>query len=188
MRTFLGVDQSLARTGIVVLDEEGDMILRRLVTPGELRDAARLAFIRNLIAAAIEETKPVAAAYEGYSFESPHRAFALGELGGIVQVALFDAELPYRVIAPKTLKRFVAGHGDADKEKMLRKTKDKWKIDFGDEDDLCDAHGLARLMLAMDDPKKLKFRHELEVVHELLTPPKKDAPLKPAKGKITISV
>lgn len=188
MRTFLGVDQSLVRTGVVVLDEDGDMLLRRVIVPGELRDAARLCMIRNLVAAAVAEYKPVAAAFEGYSFESTNRAFALGELGGIVQVVFFDAEVPYRQIPPKTLKRFVTGNGDADKQKMLDVTKNKWKIDFGDEDDLCDAYGLARLLLAIDNPKKLTVRHELEVVQGLLAPKKETLTSRTAKSKITISL
>lgn len=188
MRTFLGVDQSLRGTGVVVLNEAGDLLLQRLVQPAGLRGAARLGYIRGALAAVIAEHQPTEAAFEGYSFDSVNRAFALGELGGIVQLAFFDADLPFRQIPPKTLKKFVANNGAADKAKMIEKTEEKWGVAFGEEDDLCDAYGLARLVraLAVGDSQ---HRHELEVIKMLLAGPKKTpAALKTTRGKVKISL
>ena len=188
MKTYLGIDQSLRNTGVVFVDESGEIVHQQRISPDSLRDAPRLAFIRGVLTTLVQEYQPVMAAYEGYSFDSVNRSFSLGELGGVVQLVLFDAEIPYHVIPPSTLKHFVTGHGDAKKEKMLRSTREKWGVDFGDEDDICDAHGLARLVHALNHSASLTVRHELEVVRDLLKPDDK-LPAKTArKSRTTIAV
>lgn len=188
VRTYLGVDQSLRRTGLVVLNDDGDLLLRRPVATGQLRAAARLAAIRDALRAAVDEYKPVQAALEGYSYGSTGKVFQLGEVGGVLQLELFDAQVPFIVVTPAHLKKYVANNAQADKELMLRKAKEKWGIDFGDEDDVCDAYGLARILRALVH-KDTSFRHELEVIHELTSPPKAlPRVARAAKGKITVSV
>jgi Holliday junction resolvasome RuvABC endonuclease subunit len=175
MTTFLGIDQSLLAMGIAVVDETGKLLHGRRVDPKGMTGTARLAFIRGAVQQTINDYRPAAAAMEGYSFMSNNRSFALGELGGMVQLAFWDAELTFWQIPPKQLKQFVADNADATKETMLRMTREKWKLDFGDEDDICDAHGLARLVRAIhiDDTQ---YRHELAVVRKILAPPEPKKP------------
>lgn len=172
MRLYLGVDQSLRKTGMVVLSEAGDVILRRLVQPGSLRGVARLSFIRNELKEILATYRPAYAALEGYSYDSTGKVFELGEAGGIVKLSFFDASVPFHVVAPTALKKFVANNHQASKDVMLKKTLEKWGVDFQDEDDLCDAHGLARILRAIDK-RDSAYRNELEVVHELTAPAEK---------------
>lgn len=169
MRLFLGVDQSLRKTGVVVLSEAGDVVLRRLVQPGDLRGVARLAFLRNELMGVLTEYRPVSAALEGYSYDSTGKVFELGEAGGTVKMSFWDAKVPFHVVAPSALKKFVANNHQASKDVMLRKTLEKWGVDFQGEDDLCDAHGLSRILRAIDK-KDSAYRNELEVIHELTAP------------------
>jgi Holliday junction resolvasome RuvABC endonuclease subunit len=188
MRTFLGVDQSLRGTGLVVLSETGDILLQRLVQPSSLRGVERLAFIRGELREVLERHQPYRAALEGYSYDSTGRVFQLGELGGLVQLAFWDAGVPYLMVPPASLKKFVANNGKAEKEQMLKATLSKWHVDFQEEDDLCDAHGLAQIQrtIACDDSTA---RHELEVIRELLAPPKKPAgATKATRSKVTVSL
>lgn len=188
MRTFLGVDQSLRRTGLVVLNDAGELLLRRPVATGQLRGAARLAAIRDALRAAVMEHKPAHAALEGYSYGSTGKVFQLGEVGGVLQLELYDAGVPLLIVTPAQLKKYVANNHQADKELMLRRTREKWNHDFGDEDDVCDAHGLAHILRAIAI-KDTTLRYELEVVHELISPPKTTSLVsRTAKGKITVSV
>lgn len=188
MRTYLGVDQSLRKTGVVVLSETGTIVLRHLIQPASLRGAARLAYIRDALRDVISEHRPASAALEGYSYDSTGKVFELGEAGGVVKLCFFDAQIPSYVVSPAALKKFVADNHQATKEQMLRKTLDKWGVDFQKEDDLCDAHGLSRIVRSVEK-KDCVRRNELEVVHDLTTPVELPTPTrKTARSKVRVSV
>ena len=188
MRTFLGVDQSLRGTGLVVLSETGDILLQRLVQPSSLRGVERLAFIREALQEALVAYKPSCAALEGYSYGSTGRVFELGEAGGVVKLTLWEAEVPFLTVTPAALKKYVANKHQADKQQMLDATLLKWGVDFGKEDDLCDAYGLARILRGIACNDSI-VRHELEVIRELTTPAEKKPPGSRApRGKIKISI
>ncbi len=55
-------------------------------------------------------------------------------------------EVPFKVVAPGTLKKFVTGDGRAKKDLMLLKVYKKWGVEF-DDDNLADAYSLARFAL-----------------------------------------
>jgi Holliday junction resolvasome RuvABC endonuclease subunit len=103
--------------------------------------------------------------------ESVNRSFDLGELGGVVRLVLHDAGIPFVVVPPTSLKLFVAGNGSADKDQMRTSTLGKWGVDF-DQDDECDAYGLAQVARAVH-LNTGKTRSELEVVKKLRCTEKK---------------
>lgn len=86
--------------------------------PGARRDVDRLVWLRDAVlhlAAA-----PSLVVLEGPSFASRGRAVvSLGELHGVLKVALREAGLPVAVVAPGTLKRYASGRGNAPKERVL---------------------------------------------------------------------
>lgn len=56
---------------------------------------------------------------EGYSYASGNKAHDVGELGGVVRLALYEAGIRYEVVAPKTLKTYACDNGNASKDDML---------------------------------------------------------------------
>ena len=110
----------------------------------------------------------VLAALEGYSIESQNRPFDLGEVGGIVRLCLTRHKIKYLVVSPMSLKKFVTGKGNAaaDKEAMRRAVNKKWGVDF-DQNDECDAYGLARVAQSFD-LRDTSVRAELEVLKGLM--------------------
>lgn len=56
---------------------------------------------------------------EGYSYASGNKAHDVGELGGVVRVALYEAGIRYEVVSPSSLKIYATGHGNAAKEHVL---------------------------------------------------------------------
>ena len=70
----------------------------------------------------------------------------MGALHYYLRIFFRKNNIAYNIIAPGTLKKFVTGKGTAKKELMLLKTYKKWKVEFEDNN-LCDAYGLARLAL-----------------------------------------
>lgn len=168
---YLGIDQSLRSSGVVVIDSSSDLIWREAVTPKKLAGAPRLAFIRDALHRVIGRDSPRFAALEGYSMESVNRSFDLGELGGLVRLVLHDAGIPFVVVAPKSLKQFVSGDGSATKELMRQAVLKKWGMDF-DQDDECDAYGLAQVARSLH-LNTGTTRAELEVLKKLRNTDKK---------------
>jgi len=95
----------------------------------------------------------------------------LGQINGIVQVLLQDLGTLPLLVAPALLKKFVTGQGQATKQAMMTATYTHWGTEIT-QDDLCDAHGLARIAYEMTENKSV-IRTQLEVIHQLRYPKKK---------------
>jgi len=169
---YLGIDQSLRSSGVVVVGASNDLIYRGTVTPGKLLGVTRLACIRDSLRDVLAAEPDICyAAIEGYSIESVNRSFDLGELGGLVRLVLHDAGIPFVVVAPKSLKQFVSSDGSATKELMREAVLKKWGMDF-EQDDECDAFGLAQLARSFH-LNTGTTRAELEVLKKLRDTTKK---------------
>jgi Holliday junction resolvasome RuvABC endonuclease subunit len=89
MKLFVGVDQALRKIGVSVIKGGRVELLKLIVPPADLRDAARLLFLEDALNHALEPF-PVAngAAMEGQSYGSEGQLDQLGQIGGIVKLAL----------------------------------------------------------------------------------------------------
>lgn len=83
----------------------------------ELKGVARLQLIRDRVLELAARADLVI--LEGYAFAAANRAHQLGELGGVLRLALWEAGLPLVEIPPAKLKMYLAGKGNAKKEAML---------------------------------------------------------------------
>lgn len=143
-----GIDPSLNHTGIVILDEDGNIIHQSLVEPKKLREIPRLKFIKDRVMEILKEHDIKYVSIESYSFGSRGRAtFSLGELGGVLRLAFLEAGIEFKDYAPTSLKKFVTGSGNADKYQVRASIKEKYKIDFEDDNE-ADAYGLAQMLKA----------------------------------------
>lgn len=89
-----------------------------------------------------------AVAMEGYSHGSKFQREALGELGGVVKLAIAEIagvrEWRHPIIVPPpTLKKYVTGKGTATKQEMMDTVARRYGAVFYD-DNLADAYALAR--------------------------------------------
>ena len=83
---------------------------------------------------------------EGISFGSRKNPLILVELGALnyyVRIKLIENGIKPIIIAPSSLKKFVTGKGNVNKNIMIKEIFKKWNVDFND-DNLADAYGLAR--------------------------------------------
>lgn len=111
--TPVGLDLSLTSTGWAFGDEVG-----RVRSPRT--GPARLVHIRDAVMALVRDVIAPVVFVEGPSFNAKHnRAVSLGELHGVVKVALLEAGVPFVVVPPATLKKFATGKGNASKDMML---------------------------------------------------------------------
>lgn len=142
--TCLGIDPSLTNFAIVSSSS-------RLVIKSKAKGPERLIEIREALREVVEAHNGIeVVAVEGYSFGSPGRAHAAGELGGVIRVLLYELLGPGRVylVPPSTLKKFVTGKGNSKKNEILKAVFQKWGEDFSD-DNLADAYGLLRFAQAI---------------------------------------
>lgn len=110
----VGLDLSLTSTGIAYADGTTCSITSKQ------RGAARLADLRNrIVAEVVYDGAPNLVAVEGYSYGSVNGGERIGELGGVIRVALFDHGIPYVEVSPNSVKLYAAGVGNADKDKVL---------------------------------------------------------------------
>lgn len=108
----VGLDLSLTATGIATVDETA--VLR----PMGLTGPARLMCIRDDVLAALPVLHPLVVV-EGYAYGRHNQAHQLGELGGVIRLALWEAGIPYVEVPPSTLKKYATGRGNAGKDEVL---------------------------------------------------------------------
>lgn len=113
-------------------------------------------------------------AIEGYSYGSPQgstRAFGIGELGGVIKLAIHQAGIPIHVIAANTWKMQLCGKGGLAKDLCRLEIFKRYGVEFPSQDTL-DAWAVAmtlrRQLLGLDKPapkvKKQKAAPLLEAM------------------------
>lgn len=118
----VGLDLSLTATGIARYDGV-TMTLSGKAYSG----AARLGALRDgvlmmsgvVCQEAFDTERPDLVCIEGYSFASRHGGERLGELGGVIRLALHEQKMPWVEIAPKIVKKLATGKGNAAKEEVF---------------------------------------------------------------------
>ncbi len=83
---------------------------------------------------------------EGYSYASGNSAHQVGELGGVVRLALHEAGIRYEVVSPSSIKIAACGAGNAGKADVLLAAVRRLGYE-GNSNDEADALWLYRLTL-----------------------------------------
>ncbi len=151
----IGLDLSLTSTGLVMLGSDSAVMLAMEVKT-RATAAERLMFIRDSVMEAIDDAAhgifphdpTVLAVIEGYAYGAPYAGPAVGELGGVIRVALWEAGIRYVVVPPLRLKQFVTGQGKGGKEAIIKDVFKRWGYEHP-SNDVVDAYGLARMGLGL---------------------------------------
>jgi crossover junction endodeoxyribonuclease RuvC len=145
---IIGIDPSLTGTGIVVL--ENDKIIYKQILTSKLKDIARLYDLRDKLKKIIFKFLQVNifVVLEGYSFGSRiGQSFSIGEWCGLIKMFLYENNIPFIVVQPTILKKFVTGKGNVHKDLILMNIYKKFKVDFtrfkGNANNIGDAFSLA---------------------------------------------
>lgn len=161
----LGLDLSLTATGAIRL-AEGKIIGRQLIkvkTKGKkpLDELNRITEIRDSI---IENDVEIVV-IEGLAFMARNTT-ALCQLAGLnymVRERFALSNIPFVIVPPTALKKFITGKGNCAKDLMLLETYKRYKVSF-DDDNLCDAYGLARIGEALINKNIKLTKPQQEVV------------------------
>lgn len=161
-----GIDLSLTATGLVVLD--GDKLLYSgCFKPKNKSGAERLIEIDREISMTMVGYDPEIICLEGYSFGSRGRAlFQIGELGGVVRVALHDWGKHWMEITPSQVKKFATGKGTSKKDLILQQVYKKWGQEFKTSDE-ADAFVLAKIGTILLGYEEKLTKQQVEVMENL---------------------
>ena len=152
-KLFVGIDPSFNSTGIIVLDENAEIADEKNFSLAKYDEIEEKLFQFEEHVSFIPSIVRLGGVYiEGPSFMSKGKyILQMGALHFLLRLYLYKKDVSFKVIAPGTLKKFVAGKGNAKKDLMLLKVYKKWGVEF-EVDDLADAYGLARM--ALEEYKK----------------------------------
>lgn len=139
--TWLGLDLSLTGTGICLIKGGVERLIE--IDGSKLRGPKRLIAIRDIILETINGSWIDAVAIEGYAYGATGNAHSIGELGGVVRVALHEAcVVEPMIVPPATLKVFATGSGKAGKVGVALAVAKRYGIE-ADTDNKADAAALA---------------------------------------------
>lgn len=148
---IVGLDLSLTSTGFAVwhckeaIAPTCDIIDTEGIT-GLARMDHILARVCSLLGKEDEQTLYV---IEDFSFASKGAAlFQIAGLGYLIRYYFYKQQLPFILVPPTVLKKFVTGVGNADKSVILKEVYKRWGADLND-DNMADAYGLARIGRAL---------------------------------------
>ena len=118
MTIILGIDPSLTSTGICLMNSETGEVGETMAIAPSNAGMERLATFRQEIINLITMRSDMHVFIEGYSFGSGGKRESMAELGGVIRLTLYDHEIEFIEVPPKTLKKFATGNGNADKIQM----------------------------------------------------------------------
>lgn len=141
---YMGIDPSLTSTGVALI-ENGQLHTGLLSPP--CKGPERLSWFYDEFMVLIRRYAPQVVALEGYAFGAKSQHHALGELGGVLRLALHRVEQPFIVVPPTTLKKFATGKGNVEKSVVSKELFKRFNVDLHRNDEV-DAAGLAIIGLA----------------------------------------
>lgn len=142
---IVGLDLSLTSTGIATTTPESGVPSARVEkTSNKISYPERYNKLLESILREVPEDKKVIFFIEGYSFGSFAKSSSMSyliELGGIIKFELWKRGLPYIIVPPSLLKKFITGKGNAKKEDIKLHIYKKYGKEFS-VSDAADAYGL----------------------------------------------
>jgi Holliday junction resolvasome RuvABC endonuclease subunit len=112
----------------------------------EQKALRRLAWWRENLDKVLDIFEPDYTAIEDYAFARAQGAHQLGEVGGLLRLALWDRKWRWRKYTPGQIKLFAAHTGKAEKDVMVAAVRDRW-----DQDWSCLRPGETKLWTSAED-------------------------------------
>jgi len=164
----LGMDLSLTATGIVKI-KNGKIIDRRLIKSKPtgkkpIDELMRLLQIADNSVFSEKVNDPDIVAVEGLAFMARNTT-ALCQLAGLnylIRERLYTLDIPFIIVAPSSLKKFITGKGNSAKDVILMEIYKRYGETFTDDNE-ADAFGLAKIGEAILKKTKLTIPQQ-EVV------------------------
>ena len=150
----LGLDLSLCSSGVIVLKND-KIILQKIIKSKPVGDKPidelkRIQKIVNEIENVVSDYNPTVSVIEGMAFMAKNTTalVQLSALNYMTRAMLADYRVPFYICAPTTLKKFITGKGNTDKEVLMMVVY----RDYNEQllnNNLVDAFGLSLIGLAL---------------------------------------
>jgi crossover junction endodeoxyribonuclease RuvC len=177
----MGIDLSTS-AGVAVVDHAGKVLHAGVVTYPKLKGKPRIHAIVGDILHLRETLQPDHIFIEDYALGLNMGAVIVQvELASVLQFILWQDGIPFELVSPGTLKKFVTGSGGAKKELMMLHVFKRWGHESKGNDE-CDAVALAHFGLAAHGNAIKCTSAMLDVVEEWHTPTQPVKKPKRAKG------
>jgi len=158
-RFVWGLDPSLSGTGITILSKDGRDLYEKeyagdvscLTTDPKAKRYARMDYIQQQVSAKLASHQPLLLVMEDYAYGAKLRRELLGEVGGVIRMALWQHNVPVILAAPLQLKKFLTGKGggsSGSKSAIMMEVLDKYGVKT-ENDNEADSYVLARIALAL---------------------------------------
>ena len=149
---YVGLDMSLASTGFCRM-RGPRMVVETVKTDPKTCscDLARLRYISDEVMHRVPGDAAMACIEDFFTPQNPFQigaAIGLAMLGATVRLALYEAGIPFFVVAPGQLKKFATGKGTGQKSIVVREVYKRWGLDVKD-DNQADACVLAHMAEAL---------------------------------------
>lgn len=148
--TIIGVDTSMTKSGIVVIGTDLKVKLADSISKqdGGVTNlhTARMAAVR--FGAILDVHKPDLVVMEDYAFGNTFSLTKLVEIGTVFRMEFIKREIPFILVSPRGLKKFVTGKGISEKAVINKYIYKKWGFDT-DDNDIADAYGLVMVGLGL---------------------------------------
>lgn len=166
--TIIGLDLSLTKTGVVVL-KRGKILKKELITSKPSGDRPideleRLQKIAAKIEEIIEEFQPGVVVIENLAFLA--KGTSLTQLAGLsyfVRNMLAVRSIPFFLVAPTSLKKFITGSGKGEKDAIMLAVYQRYGESIP-ENNLCDAYCLSKIGEFILNPKEKVPSFQKEVL------------------------
>lgn len=131
---FLGIDQSLSCTSLCLFDAQ--TLELKQIKPLYM-GVPRITEIYDIFDEFLKEngSRLTGAAIEGYAYSAKGAVFNLGELGGVLRLALSKHGIPTIEVPPTFLKKTITGKGNSPKNVMIKELYKKYDVDVNDDND-----------------------------------------------------
>jgi crossover junction endodeoxyribonuclease RuvC len=172
MAFIIGIDPSLSGTSLVALKNGEHKISLNIKTKKEasvkgkkqsqnenlIERFTRLRYIYKETLKFLLKTNPEAIAIEGYGFAGSNLS-TQAEVTGVISMAIMEFieksknEIHFFVIPPTSVKKFVTGKGNCDKNLVLKEIFKKWNFDTNNDNE-ADAYSISKICQELFHYKK----------------------------------
>ena len=169
-QTFIGLDLSLTATGFCRKDGDELQISTVKTTPKTApHDLARIQHIRDKLMDMIPDGTAMVCVED---FFVPHVKAQIGAakslimLGTAVRIALLERGIPFYVISPGQLKKYVSGKGNGPKGIVIREVYKRWGVEAKD-DNQADACVLSYIAESISTPEQELHKYQQDVMKKI---------------------
>lgn len=169
LKRYVGIDPS-TKTGIVVLDEDGDVWeAKEIHKYGS--DPDRMIRLLDAIDQIIQPCDVIC--IEDFAYAQANQMALLGGIGWGIRMQLRRREIPYYEVSTGQLKNFVGAKGNCAKEDLIIPIHQLWGFTHS-SDNVRDAYILAQICRGLHEPMKL-LKYQQEVLLKIKTRGRKSA-------------